>query len=92
MITNKLHVNIIAKCNCPIPAGVGRVRNVGFDKLFTAVMWDPPLTAGTLDSLYYGVIVVNGVGIVSITTTMTTQLLPDVQLCHEYIAKCHVLI
>ena len=53
-------------------------------------MWDPPLTAGTLDSLYYRVIVVNnhtGVVIVSITTTMTTQPLPAVQPCQYYTAN-----
>ena len=53
-------------------------------------MWDPPLTAGTLDSLHYRVIVVNndtGVVIVSNTTTVTIQPLPDVQLCHYYIAN-----
>ena len=66
------------------PAGVGHVRNVRFITHFTAVMWDPPLTAGTLDSLHYRVIVVNndtGVVVVSNTTTVTTQALPDVQLC-----------
>ena len=81
----------MAKCIlCHNPAGVGRVRNVRFDHLFTAVLWDPPLTAGTLDSLHYRVIVVNndtGVVIVSNTTTKTTQPLPDVQLCHYYTAK-----
>ena len=74
---------------CHNPAGVGRVRNVRFDQLFTAVIWDPPLTAGILDSLHYRVIVVNndtGVVIVSNTTTVTIQPLPDVQLCHFYIA------
>ena len=53
-------------------------------------MWDPPLTAGTLDSLYYHVIVVNndtGVVIVSITTTMVTQPLPIVQTCQYYTAN-----
>ena len=53
-------------------------------------MWDPPLTAGTLDSLYYHVIVVNndtGVVIVSITTTVTIQPLPDLQRCQYYTAN-----
>ena len=53
-------------------------------------MWDPPLTAGTLDSLHYRVIVVNndtGVVIVSIITTVTTQLLPDLQRCQYYTAN-----
>ena len=53
-------------------------------------MWDPPLTAGILDSLHYHVIVVNndtGVVIVSNTTTVTTQLLPGVQLCQYYTAN-----
>ena len=75
---------------CHNPAGVGRVGNVRFNTLFTAVMWDPPLTAGTLDSLYYRVIVVNndtGVVIVSNTTMVTRQPLPDVQLCHYYTAN-----
>ena len=70
--------------------GVGRVRNVRFNPFFTAVMWEPPLTAGTLDSLHYCVIVVNndtGVVIVSNTTTVTTQSLPDVQLCQYYTAN-----
>ena len=49
-------------------------------------MWDPPLTAGTL---YYHVIVVNndtGVVIVSNTTMVTTQALPDVQPRQYYTA------
>ena len=53
-------------------------------------MWDPPLTAGTLDSLHYHVIVVNnntGIVIVSITTTVTTQMLPNAQLCQYYTAN-----
>ena len=53
-------------------------------------MWDPPLTAGTLDSLYYRVIVVNndtGVVIVNNTTTVTTQPLPDLQRCQYYTAN-----
>ena len=53
-------------------------------------MWDLPLTAGTLSSLYYRVIVVHndtGVVIVSTTTTMTTQTLPDVELCQYYTAN-----
>ena len=71
-------------------AGVGRVRNVRFDQLFTVIMWDPPLTAGTLDSLHYRVIVVNndtGVVIVNNTTTVTTQPLPDLQRCQYYTAN-----
>ena len=53
-------------------------------------MWDPPLTAGTLDSLHYRVIVANndtGVTIVNSTTTVTTQPLSDVQLCQYYTAN-----
>ena len=53
-------------------------------------MWDAPLTAGTLDSLYYHVIVVNndtGLAIVNNTTTVTTQALPHVQLCQYYTAQ-----
>ena len=53
-------------------------------------MWDPPSTAGTLDSLHYRVIVVNndtGVVIVNNSTTVTTQPLPDVQLCQYYTAN-----
>ena len=53
-------------------------------------MWDPPLTAGTLDSLHYHVIVVNndtGVAIVSSTTTVTSQPLPAVQPCQYYTAN-----
>ena len=53
-------------------------------------MWDPPLTAGTLDSLHYHVIVVNndtGITIVSNTTTVTTQPLPHVQPCQYYTAN-----
>ena len=53
-------------------------------------MWDPPLTAGTLDSLHYRVIVVNndtGVVIVSNTTTVTIQPLPHVQPCQYYTAN-----
>ena len=53
-------------------------------------MWDPPLTAGTLDSLYYHVVVVNndtGVVIVNRTTMVTTQPLPNVQPCQYYTAN-----
>ena len=53
-------------------------------------MWDPPLTAGTLDSLHYHVTVVNnntGVVIVSSTTTVTIQPLPNVQRCQYYTAN-----
>ena len=53
-------------------------------------MWDTPLTAGTLDSLHYRVIVVNddtGLAIVSNTTTVTIQPLPHVQLCQYYTAN-----
>ena len=53
-------------------------------------MWDPPLTAGTLDSLHYHVIVVNndsGVVIVSNTITTTRQPLPHVQQCQYYTAN-----
>ena len=56
-------------------------------------MWDLPLTAGTLGSLHYRVIVVNnntGVVIVSITTTKTTQALPVVQPCQYYTANVTV--
>ena len=45
-------------------------------------MWDPPLTAGTLDSLHYHVIVVNndtGVVIVNNITIVTRQALLDLQ-------------
>ena len=53
-------------------------------------MWDPPLTAGTLGSLYYRVIAVNndtGVVIVSNTTTVTIQPLHNVQQCQYYTAN-----
>ena len=53
-------------------------------------MWDPPLTAGTLDSLHYRVIVVNnhtGVVIVNSTTMVTIQPLPDIQSCQYYTAN-----
>ena len=84
------NVNESFKCVLILYVGVGRVGNIRFDQLFTAVMWDPPLTAGTLDSLYYHVIVVNndtGVVIVSNTTMVTTQPLPDVQRCQYYTAN-----
>ena len=53
-------------------------------------MWDLPLTAGTLDSLYYRVIVANndtGVVIVSNTTTKTSYALQNVQPCQYYTAN-----
>ena len=53
-------------------------------------MWDPPLKAGTLDSLHYRVIVVNndtGVVIVSNTTMVTKLALPALQRCQYYTAN-----
>ena len=53
-------------------------------------MWDPPLTAGTLDSLHYHVIVANndtGITIVNRTTMVTTQPLHNVQPCQYYTAN-----
>ena len=53
-------------------------------------MWDPPFTYGTLDSLYYHVTVVNndtGLTIVSNTTMVTIQALPNIQLCYYYTAN-----
>ena len=95
MIKNKLIYifSILEKCflnKCHNPVGVGRVGNVRFNKKFTAVMWDPPLTAGILGSPHYRVIVVNndtGVVIFSNTTMVTRQALPDVQRCQCYTAN-----
>ena len=62
-----------------------------FTDSFSAVLWDPPATAGVLSGLSYIVIVMNnntGQVIVSATTTNTNYPLPDtIQLCQYYTAN-----
>ena len=61
-----------------------------FTPLFSAVLWDPPATAGVLSGLSYIVIVMNnntGQVIVSATTTNTNYTLPVLQLCQYYTAN-----
>ena len=64
--------------------------NVRFTPSFSAVLWDPPVTAGVLSGLSYIVIVMNnntGQVIVSDTTTNTNYPLPVLQPCQYYTAN-----
>ena len=70
--------------------GIGQVVNVWFTPSFSAVLWDPPATAGVLSGLSYIVIVMNnntGQVIVSATTTNTNYPLPVLQPCQYYTAN-----
>ena len=70
--------------------GIGQVVNVRFTPSFSAVLWDPPATAGVLSDLSYIVIVMNsntGQVIVSATTTNTNYPLPVLQPCQYYTAN-----
>ena len=63
-----------------------------FTPSFSAVLWDPPATAGVLSGLSYIVIVMNnntGQLIVSATTTNTNYQLPKnaIQPCQYYTAN-----
>ena len=61
-----------------------------FTPSFSAVLWDPPATAGVLSGLSYIVIVMNnntGQVIVSATTTNTNYPLPVLQPCQYYTAN-----
>ena len=61
-----------------------------FTPSFSAVLWDPPATAGVLSGLCYIVIVMNnntGQEIVSNTTTNTNYTLPTLQPCQHYTAN-----
>ena len=70
--------------------GIGQVVNVRFTPSFSAVLWDPPATAGVLSGLSYIVIVINnntGQVIIDETTTNTNYPLPVLQLCQYYTAN-----
>ena len=61
-----------------------------FTPSFSAVLWDPPATAGVLSGLSYIVIVMNnntGQVIVSATTTNTSHKLPAITPCQYYTAN-----
>ena len=61
-----------------------------FTSSFSAVLWDPPATAGVLSGLSYIVIVMNnntGQVIVSDTTTNTIYPLPPLPFCQYYTAN-----
>ena len=61
-----------------------------FTPSFSAVLWDPPATAGVLSGLSYIVIVMNnntGQVIVSATTNNTNYPLPVLQPCQYYTAN-----
>ena len=73
-----------------IKIGIGSVVNVRFTPSFSAVLWDPPATAGVLSGLSYIVIVMNnntGQVIVSDTTNNTIYPLPVLQPCQYYTAN-----
>ena len=83
---------IILKFPChTIRAGIGPVVNVRFTDSFSAVLWDPPATAGVLSGLSYIVIVMNnntGQVIVSATTNNTIYPLPGAPTpCQYYTAN-----
>ena len=68
-------------------AGIGEVVNVRFTPSFSAVLWNPPATAGVLSGLSYIVIVMNnntGQVIVSATTNNTNYPLPILEHCQYY--------
>ena len=71
--------------------GIGPVVNVRFTPSFSAVLWDPPATAGVLSGLSYIVIVMNnnsGQVIVSATTNNTIYSLPGAPTpCQYYTAN-----
>ena len=70
--------------------GIGPVVNVKFTPSFSAVLWDPPATAGVLSGLSYIVIVMNnntGQVIVSDTTNNTIYPLPQLTFCQYYTAN-----
>ena len=67
-----------------VVAGIDPVVNVRFTSSFSAVLWDPPATAGVLSGLSYIVIVMNNNTdqvIVNDTTTNTIYSLPVLELC-----------
>ena len=73
-----------------VVAGIGPVVNLRFTDTFSAVLWDPPATAGVLSGLSYIVIVTNnntGQVIVNTTTTNTIYPLPVLKLCQYYTAN-----
>ena len=67
--------------------GIGPVLNLRFNPTFSAIMWDPPPTAGVLSALIYHLTVTNmntGVLIINTTTTDTSYLLNSVLFCTFY--------
>ena len=74
-----------------ILSSIGPVLKLELESSFSAVLWDPPATAGVLNLLFsYNVIVMNnntGQVIVSATTTNTNYTLPVLQLCQYYTAN-----
>ena len=71
--------------------GIGAIVNVRFPLSFSAVLWDPPATAGVLSGLSYIVIVMNnntGQVIISATTNNTIYPLPGAPTpCQYYTAN-----
>ena len=82
--------NHLQNINCCF-IGIGPVVNLRFSlPSFSAVMWDPPATAGVLSGLSYIVIVLNnntGQVIVSDTTNNINYTLPVLELCQYYTAN-----
>ena len=73
-----------------VVTGIGPVVNVRFTPSFSAVLWDPPATAGVLSGLSYIVIVMNNNTcqvIVNQTTTNTIYPLPPLPFCQYYTAN-----
>ena len=86
-----VHVTIIHIKGYYESTGIGPVVNVRFTPSFSAVLWDPPATAGVLSGLSYIVIVMNnnntGQVIVSDTTNNTIYPLPPLPFCQYYTAN-----
>ena len=73
-----------------IHTGIGPVVNVRFTPSFSAVLWDPPATAGVLDLSYIVIVMNNNTGqvIVSATTNNTIYPLPGAPTpCQYYTAN-----
>ena len=68
--------------------GIDRVLNLSFSPSFSIIMWDPPLTAGVLGSLYYHITVTStstSIVIINTTTTSTSYSI-NLQRCRNYTA------
>ena len=72
-----------------IITGIDPVVNVRFTPSFSAVLWDPPATAGVLSGLSYKVTInINATKVIfSNTTNNTNYTLPVLEPCQYYTAN-----